>query len=75
MNSPLQCADGGNHQWQPLSFVFENQLLEGDGRIIAKQPDTKAGRVYCVCMKCHSHTYIETKWVGYYIEEPGSDQS
>ena len=58
------------HRWQPLSFVFETQMLDKDGRVLAKQPDLARGRVYCVCMKCCAHTYIETAWVGYYLNSP-----
>jgi hypothetical protein len=55
------------HNWQPLSFTFETQMLGSDGRVIARQPDIDTGKVYCVCMKCHSHTYLETKWIGFYL--------
>jgi len=58
------------HKWQPISFVFEGQLLDKDGRVLIRQPDLANGRVYCVCMKCCSHTYIETGWIGYYINSP-----
>lgn len=59
---------GTKHTWQPVSFVFESQLLDGpSGRVIIRQPDTKAGRVYLVCMGCHSHTWIETEWTGAWI--------
>ena len=58
------------HKWQPLSFVFETQLLDPSGRVLIKAPDIASGRVYCVCMKCMSHTYVETGWVGYYIGSP-----
>lgn len=67
------CVDGDldNHVWQPLSFVFETQLLDNMGRyIIRRQPDIDEGRVYCVCMRCHKHTYIVTKWVGFYLTSP-----
>ena len=58
------------HKWQPLSFIFETQMLDQDGRVLARQPDISNGRVYCVCMKCCSHTYLETGFVGYYINSP-----
>ena len=67
------CVDGDldNHVWQPLSFVFETQLLDDMGRyIIRRQPDIDEGRVYCVCMRCHKHTYIVTKWAGFYLSGP-----
>lgn len=69
---PLRCpktADG-EHQWQPLSFVFETQLLDGLGRVEIRQPDIDKARVYAVCMPCRSHTYVETAWVGYYLGRP-----
>ncbi len=52
-----------DHKWKPLSFVFETR---GE-RPFAWQPDVEAGRVYCVCMKCASHTYVTTQWVGFYL--------
>lgn len=58
------------HDWQPVSFRFESQLLDSSGRVQIRQPDLANGRVYCVCMKCCSHTYIETGYVGYYINSP-----
>ena len=67
------CDDGEPHRWQPLSFVFETQLLDGSGRVVIRQPDTEKARVYAVCMECRSHTYVETEWVGYYLGGPGDD--
>ena len=66
------CVDGTfeGHEWQPLSFVFETQLLDHDGRVVIRQPDLDKGRVYCVCMKCHRHTYIVTTWVNFYLPDP-----
>ena len=58
------------HKWQPLSFIFETQLLDKEGRVRIKQPDLNNARIYCVCMKCCSHTYIETGYVGYFIGSP-----
>lgn len=58
------------HNWQPVSFRFESQLLDNSGRVQIRQPDLVNGRVYCVCMKCCSHTYIETGYVGYFINSP-----
>jgi hypothetical protein len=60
----MNCING-EHEWTPLSFAFEQQLIDEKGRVRIRQPDTEKGRVYCVCMKCHSHTYVETKWVGF----------
>ncbi|MFJ1653479.1 hypothetical protein ACIOC2_19230 [Streptomyces sp. NPDC088337] len=60
----------GEHQWQPLSFVFETQLLGAEGRVIVRQPSIDEGRVYAVCMPCRSHTYIVTAWVGYHLGHP-----
>ncbi|MEU7403825.1 hypothetical protein [Streptomyces sp. NPDC044948] len=70
--SPGDCpkAPDGKHRWQPLSFVFETQLLDQDGRVLVRQPTIDGGRVYAVCMPCRSHTYIETSWVGYYLGRP-----
>lgn len=54
-----------NHAWQPVSMVFETQLLDEYGRVRVRQPDTEAGRVYLVCLQCASHTYQETRWIGH----------
>lgn len=62
-----ECVDGAEHVWQPVSFVFESQLLDGNGRVQIRQPAIHGGRVFLVCMPCHSHTYIETTWVGYWL--------
>ncbi len=54
----------------PLSFVFETQLLDHQGRVLVRQPDTEEARIYCVCMRCHSHTYIVTRWAGFFLPDP-----
>jgi hypothetical protein len=46
------------HRWQPLSFRFETQLLDGEGRIIIRQPDLHEANIYVVCMECNTWTYI-----------------
>lgn len=66
------CDDGGEHHWQPVSFVFEAQVLDKDGRVLIRQPDLRRGRVYCVCMACFAHTYAETEWAGFYLGGPPS---
>lgn len=48
------------HNWQPVSFTFEAETA----------PDLSNGRVYCVCMKCFSHSYVNTGWIGYYLGDP-----
>ena len=58
------------HKWQPVSFRFEAQMLDKDGRVIIRMPDLANGRVFCVCMKCCGHTWIETGYVGYYLNSP-----
>ncbi len=65
-----KCADGQEHAWQPVSFVFETQLLDSDGRVQIRQPAINDGRVYLVCLGCRSHTYVNTDWVGYYLGGP-----
>jgi hypothetical protein len=57
------------HKWQPVSFAFENESWQGS-QLYARYPSLESGRVYCVCMKCCCHTYIDTRWVGYYIGDP-----
>lgn len=58
------------HKWEPISFTFETQLLDKDGRVLIRQPDLTSAKVFCVCMKCLSHSYIETGWIGYYLNSP-----
>lgn len=65
-----ECVDGTEHAWQPVSFRFESQLLDEQGRVQIRQPSIHEARVYLVCMGCHSHTYIETTWVGYWLPPP-----
>lgn len=59
------------HKWQPLTFRFESDVLMPDAsgalRPAIRQPSTVSGRVYCVCMKCASHTYVATQWIGFYL--------
>lgn len=69
------CNDGNDHQWQPVSFVFETQLLDGEGRVRIRQPNISEGRVYVVCMGCRSHTYVVTEWVGYFLGGPGDGEA
>lgn len=52
-----------HHDWRPVSMVFETQLLDPEGRVLIRQPDAAAGRVYIVCMGCASHTYMETRFI------------
>lgn len=66
----LKCVDGSDHDWKPISFVFETQLLDGYGRVQVRQPAINDGRVYLVCLGCCSHTYVNTDWVGYYLGGP-----
>ena len=49
-----------DHDWKPVNIIIENGV----------QPNIVSARTYCVCMKCCSHTFIETGWVGYYIGSP-----
>lgn len=64
------CADGEQHCWQPVSFVFESQLLDGSGRVLIRQPSISGGRVYMVCVPCMTHTYVVTRWAGYQMGGP-----
>lgn len=52
-----------DHEWKPVSMVFETQLLDEHGRVRVRQPDLDKGRVYLVCLACASHTYQETSWI------------
>jgi hypothetical protein len=63
-------ADQCLHTWQPVSFVFETQLLDNEGRVKIRQPDTYLAKVFCVCMACRAHTWVETRWIGYYLGGP-----
>lgn len=63
ISNPRDCP----HEWQPLSFAFETQLLDADGRVRVRQPDLNAGKVFFVCASCSSHTYMRTQWVGFQL--------
>jgi hypothetical protein len=69
------CVDGTmeGHDWAPLSFVFETQLLDEEGRVRVRQPALDDARVYCVCMKCRGYTYVVTEWVGFFLGGPEAD--
>lgn len=58
------------HEWQPVSMVFETQLLDDEGRVKIRQPALRDARCYVVCMKCLAHTYVQTHWPGYFIASP-----
>jgi hypothetical protein len=64
-----------DHEWQPVSMVFETQLLDDRGRVQVRQPAINNGRCYLVCLKCMGHTYVETGWVGYYLGSPDDLES
>jgi hypothetical protein len=66
----VEIAGKCDHDWQPVSFRFENQALDQNGRVQIRQPDLTDGRVYCVCMKCLSHTYVNTGFIGYILSSP-----
>jgi hypothetical protein len=71
-----EIARNCKHNWQPVSFVFESQILGDEGRVLIRQPDCTGGKVYCVCTKCHSHSYMETVYVGYRLSSPpNNDQA
>lgn len=59
----LSDPKGCPHEWQPLSFVFETQVLDERGRVCIRQPDIEHGRAYLMCVGCAQHTYISTNWV------------
>lgn len=61
INPPASCE----HDWKPISFVYETQLLDSQGRVLIRQPDLDEARVYLVCLECASHTYLTTSWVGF----------
>lgn len=60
-NAPAACE----HWWEPVSMVFETQLLDEHGRVVVRQPDLQRARTYFICRKCASHTYMTTQWVGF----------
>lgn len=63
------CIDGDSdhHVWQPCSFRFETQLLDDRGRVLARQPDLDAGRVYFICMKCRGFSFADFSYVGFQL--------
>lgn len=65
------CNNGKPHGWQPLSFVFETQMLDDHGRVVMRQPAIQDARVYAVCMGCYTYTYLVAEWTGYYLGGAG----
>lgn len=61
LNAPKDC----DHHWEPISMVFETQLLDSHGGVIVRQPDISVGKTYFICRRCATHTYMTTQWVGY----------
>lgn len=66
------CIDGDldEHVWEPLSFRFEAQLLDDDGRVLIRQPAIDDAHVYFICMKCRGWTYGVFEWVGFFLGNP-----
>lgn len=58
--APRDC----DHTWEPVSMVFETQLLDRQGRVMVRQPDSDEGRTYFICRGCASHTYMTTQFLG-----------
>lgn len=46
-------------------MAMETQLLDERGRVRVRQPDLDRGKVYYICRRCASHTYMTTQWVGW----------
>ncbi len=65
--NPKKCP----HKWQPISMVFETQLLDPQGRVMVRQPDADKAKVYMVCLGCAQHTYMETSWANYRLYGSG----
>lgn len=59
--APRDCG----HRWESVSMVMETQFLDPHGRVNVRQPDTQRGRVYFICRRCASHTYMTTQWIGF----------
>lgn len=64
MPSAVAAPKDCEHVWEPVSMVFETQLLDPEGRVMLRQPDMQAGRCYFICRGCASHTYMATQWFG-----------
>ena len=58
------------HEWQPVSFLFENEAHDPSGRLANRSPDMTDARVYCICMKCLGYTDVNAGWVGSYLGGP-----
>ncbi len=57
----IEIARKCKHKWQPVALVLHS----------GNSPESLTNnRTYCVCMKCRSHTYIETAWIGYFLGSP-----
>ena len=63
----IECADGSaySHNWEPVSFRFETQLLDPEGRVCVRQPDIDDARVYFICRRCRQWSYDSFAFAGY----------
>ena len=55
-NSPLNILDPAGAAQTRIDVIPQ-----------VRMPDDRQGRVYCVCMKCASHTYITTQFAGFQL--------
>ncbi|MEV6036011.1 hypothetical protein AB0L65_32990 [Nonomuraea sp. NPDC052116] len=69
-SSGTKCLQGAEHNWLPVSFRFETQLLDGWGRVDVRQPAINDGHVYFICMGCRSWSYMRFDYVGYQLGGP-----
>ena len=64
--SPTACEGGADHCWQPVQMTLETSP--------GWQPDIIEGKVFVVCVVCHSWSYILTEWAGFYVSSPEIDR-
>lgn len=67
MHDNLQDPHDCDHDWTPVSFRFETQLLDDNGGVRIRQPDLEEAYIYFVCVRCAQWTYMTANWVGYFL--------
>lgn len=58
-----------HHRWHPVVLETTSRYWREDGTFYdVDQPHLENARVYLVCLKCATHTYMSTAWAGVQLE-------
>lgn len=57
--------DKCHHRWQPVVLETVGRYWREDGSYYeTDQPHMEEAKVWLVCLRCASHTYMSTAWAG-----------